>query len=193
MLTVIWYDINWLNWREFEWVQSKCLNPSAGSVNRFLLWRKHSESAFYKEEVQAVWPQETKNQEESSLKDPEWFFFFFFFMSSDLCKDLSFSREQKSMCPIRVPCFKSLGRLVAAEMNLQGWCFLCYSRDLTLTLSLGCPEPDCGEATSTAKMCVQFPWSVLLSLPQTSFSTLLLPSSVSNALMLFLSRANNSL
>ena len=40
-------------------------------------------------------------------------------MSSDLCKDLSFSREQKSMCPIRIPCFKSLGRLVAAEMNLR--------------------------------------------------------------------------
>lgn len=127
------------------------------------------------------------------LFERPWVIFFFFFMSSDLCKDLSFSREQKSMCPIRVPCFKSLGRLVAAEINLQGWCFLCYSRDLTLTLSLGCPEPDCGEATSTAKMSVQFPWSVLLSLPQTSFSTLLLPSSVSNALMLSLSRANNSL
>ena len=111
-------------------------------------------------------------------------------LNGRLChkENWSFSREQKSMCPIRVPCFKSLGRLVAAEMNLQGWCFLCYSRDLTLTLSLGCPEPDCGEATSTAKMCVQFPWSVLLSLPQTSFSTLLLPSSVSNALMLSLSR-----
>ena len=111
------------------------------------------------------------------LFERPWVIFFFFLMSSDLCKDLSFSREQKSMCPIRVPCFKSLGRLVAAEMNLQGRCFLCYSRDLTLTLSLGCPEPDRGEATSTVKMSVQFPWSVLLSLPQTSFSTLLLPLS----------------
>ena len=46
------------------------MNPSAGSVNRFLLWRKHSESAFFKEEVQAVWPQETKNQEEKIITLP---------------------------------------------------------------------------------------------------------------------------
>ena len=40
-------------------------------------------------------------------------------MSSELCKDLSFSGEHQPTCHIRVPCFKSLGRLVAAEMSLR--------------------------------------------------------------------------
>ena len=40
-------------------------------------------------------------------------------MSSDLCKDLSFSRKDQLMCPVTVTCFKSLGRVAALEVNLR--------------------------------------------------------------------------
>lgn len=42
-----------------------------------------------------------------------------FFVSSDLSKDVSFSRKDQLMCPVTITRFKSLGRVAAAEVNLR--------------------------------------------------------------------------
>lgn len=114
VLTDIWCDVNWLNWREFEWAQSKCLNPSAGSVNQFLLWRKHSSICILQRGSTSCLASKNKKliQGENSFKELECFFSCLLIS----CKDLSFSRKDQLTCP--AACLKSLGKVEAAEVNL---------------------------------------------------------------------------